>query len=159
MARGDGRRRAQRADEAADVEAGEVGDRRAVPDPGEIALHGCEDGDAFETAQGVEHRLVEKRRPEARGEGVQPRRRPGGELVAARLPPQAERGGRAGGDVEVEREGERVAQLPQIVLGREGGVLVEPLGRQHLGGAPQPSRPSARRTRTRTNACTASVRV
>ena len=91
----------------------------------------------MQPAERVEDGAVQERRAVGGHERVQPLAGALAELEVIALREQAKRRvGQPALDVEVARAAQRGAQLLGVVGIRQRGVLVEPLGRQHLGRRP-----------------------
>ena len=124
----------ERGEEAAHVELGDVGLPGGRGDAGEVFPDRLVERHAERAAQRIEQRAVDERRAEARGEAVQPAHRAEPDLRPVAVDPVSERGVLPAGEVGIPGQGERAAQLIEILLVRERGVLVEPLRHQQLGG-------------------------
>ncbi len=129
----DVRRRLQAGQEAAEVEAGQVGAQLGGADAHEVVPNDGVKRLLQRAAQRIEHGAVDQRRAVIGDQRIESPRRSAldlGAVVAAEVPEGAL--ARAA-EVELARDAERRAQLVEVVFVAQRRVLVEPLGRQQLG--------------------------
>ena len=116
------------------VETGQVRLASGRDHAGQVPSDRLVERDAERATEGIEQRAIDERRSEAGGQAVEPARRPAIDLRPIDREPVPEGGVVAARDVRLAREAERQAELIEVLLVAERRVLVEPLGREHLGG-------------------------
>ena len=130
----DARHRREAGEEAIEIERTEVRDRRMRRHADEVAAHRRPEADAGQTAHRVEHAAVEHRVAVARDERRQLEAAAGAQLIAVVVGEQIERRRRLRFAIRVGRDLDRLAQLVVVLRVGQRRVLVEPLGRERLGG-------------------------
>jgi hypothetical protein len=133
VARGDVFRRPQAAQEGVEIEAHHVGCQRRGLDAGPVAADHFEEGLAQRAAQRIEQGTVDQRRAVVGHQAVQALLRTAADLRLVVARKVAEGTVDPAVRIEPACNAQRLAQLLEVVVVAERGVLVEPLRRHQLG--------------------------